>query len=387
MSRSGVRRRDVVRDPPAGVVEYGSLSLLLIAYTLLELFVGGVARAIGDLSPFYVSPRFFWTVVYTVIGMTVLAAGYGGYHRIRAVEPGLDAFERVRLALALCLLLLGGTYVALGVVNVHGYGTRLLGSFLVSVVATGLLVAVYLRARRVEIGLSLPGRPAIPVVGIAVAGPVLVVLALWFVTRTGNGSLQWPFDGRYARPVSLAYLVRNTLIPSLFVAFGTGLLFHGAIQGSLRVFASPADAVVGTTVLAGCYAWTITWMLAPSDGVAILLAVVAAVALVVLVTALVVRLHRQLDLVAGTDEPGVATAATFGTATVALLVGAVHYVLGSPVVPAVGYALGFSAIVGIAAVAYERTRSIWVPVLALATFYVAVDLAAYIQFLGGTIAS
>jgi hypothetical protein len=322
-----------------------------------------------------------------MLGMAVLGIGYLVYHRTRENEARLDNYECTRLGLAICLLLLGGLYSVLGNVNLPVSGTSLLGTFLTSVVGMGLLAVVYLRARDFDIQLGFPGQSAVPMVATAALMPVFVVAALLFINHWGAvSSSEWILGGQYVSPVSLAHLVQNTLFASTFAAFGAALLFQGAIQETLRERATPTGAVAGITVLVGLYRW-LTEQMVTMDAVASFFSVVATTALVVFVTALVVRLWRILDLTAIDDLSGVTTAAVFGVAAVALLVGGWNSVLDSPNAPFVGYTIGHTATIGVAAATYERTRSVWVPMLAILAFYVAVDIAAYLQFLIGGVPS
>lgn len=374
MSNPGVRRRDGVRDPPSGAVEYGLLAALLLALTLAQWVLGTLAGAIADLSPFRVAPQVFGTVVYAVVGATVAGIGYLAYRESRD-HPRLDPAERVRLALACGALFVVALYVALGNASHLAPGRYLLGSFLVSVAGMGLVAVAYLRVRGVELRLGPPGRSAMPTVGGTVLAALLLVAALWAVAHPVPGvPAERIFGPQYTGSASLASVVSRVLVGSAFGVFGVALAFHGAVQETLREYAGPSGAVAGVTVLVGVYRWAFVG-LPRVESVASLGRAVAALALVVLATALAVRVWRALGETAVGDSP--AAAAAFGVAAVALLAGA-YLVFESPGGVSVGYALGHTATVGVAAVAYERTRSVWVPIVALTAFSAAFDLVAYL---------
>lgn len=374
MSNPGVRRRDGVRDPPSGAVEYGLLAVLLLVLTLAQWFLGTLAGELSDLTPFHVTPQVFGTVVYAVVGATVAGIGYLAYREWRD-EPRLDPVEGLRLALACGALFVVAVYVALGNASHLAPGRTLLGSFLVSVVGMGLVAVAYLRLRGAELRIQPPGRAETATVGSAVLVALLLAAALWAVASLVPGiPAERIFGPRYTGSASLAAVVPRALVVSAFGAFGTALVFHGAVQETLREHAAPTGAVAGVTVLVGVYRWAVVG-LPRIEGVASLGRLVAAVAVVALLTALAVRVWRALGEGVPGDSPAVA--AGFGVAVVALVVGS--YLAFEPAGGvSVGYALGHTATVGVAAVAYERTRSVWVPVVALAAFSAGFDLVAYL---------
>lgn len=374
MSNAGVRRRGGVRDPPSGAVEYGLLAALLLVLTLAQWFLGTLAGAIADLTPFRVAPQVFGTVVYAVVGATVAGIGYLAYRESRD-EPRLDPVERIRLAVACGALFVVALYVALGNASHLAPGRTLLGSFLVSVAGMGLVAVAYLRVRGTELRIEPPERSAMPTVGGAVLAALLAVAALWAVARLAPGSsVEWLFGPRYTGSTSPTSVVPRVLVGSAFGAFGIALVFHGAVQESLREYAGPTGAVAGATVLVAVYRWTFVG-LPQVEGVASLGRAAAALALVVLATALSVRVWQALDSTALGGS--LASAAAFGVVAVALLAGA-YLTFESVEGVLIGYALGHTATVGVAAVAYERTRSVWVPMAALAAFSAAFDLVAYL---------
>lgn len=373
-------RRAVTLEPPSSIVEYGSIFLLLSALTLAELSIRGVVQVFSDVAPYYVNPRVYMTFIYSMLGMAVLGIGYLVYRRTHGIDGRLNEGDRLRFILSIFLLLTGVTYTVLGTANPFHSVTLLLGTFVTAVVGMGILAVAYLHARGTDIRLDPPEKSAVSMLVVATLIPVLVVALLSFVVQQGMVSTsQWIFRGQYVRPVSLVKLVPNTAFTSIFTAFGAGLLFHGAIQETLREYATPTGAVAGITVMVGYYRWVIERMVAV-DSIVLIFSVLFAILLVVLATALTVRLWRTLDLTATNNVFEATTAAVFGLAIVTLLVGGWYYFLGSPDLSLVfvGYAIGHASIIGVAAATYEHTRSVWAPMVPIGTFYAAVNIAVYL---------
>lgn len=373
MSRTDTRHRSARRDSPPGTVEYGSIAVLLSLAMLADVFLNGVVRDFADLYPYSIATRTYGTLVYGAMGLAILGLGYLLYRRTRGGDDRPDVAGHAQLLLATALAIVLVSYV---VSNAAAPPTSLFGSFVISVAGTGALSVAYLRVRDTDLRLGGPADPTVRTLAIAALLPALLA-ALWFVAYRGLGSSPWLFGGRPVRPVSIADLGQTVLLPSLFAGFGAGLLFHGAIQETLRRYATPTAAVAGVTVLVGLHRWVIARLIV-LDRVALLLAIVPTVALVVLVTALVVRLWPTLDRTAGDARPGTAAAAVVGTAVMGLLIVGWNAVLGMPNAWFGGYALVYTATAGVAAATYERTRSVWIPVLAIASFHVAADLAPYL---------
>lgn len=373
MSRTDDRRRSAGRVPPSDTVEYGSIVIVLSLSALIRILLDGVIRDLSDLHPYHVTTAVYGTLVYGTIGLAVLGLGYLLHRRARGGDGRLDDAGYAQLLLAVALAIVFVSYL---VSNAATPSTSLIGSFVISVVGMGALSVAYSRVRSTGLRLGRPADPTVRVLSVAALLPALLVV-LRFVAYRELGPSSWPFGGRYVLPVSIVHLGQTVVIPSSFAGFGASLLFHGAIQETLRGDATPTGAVAGVTVLIGLHR-LVTARLFALDGVALLLAVVPAVALVVLVAALVVRLWRVLGRTASDVQPGVATAAAFGTVVTALLLAGWYVTLGMPSARFAGDALVYTATIGVAAATYERTRSVWVPALAVASFHAATDLVPYL---------
>lgn len=372
MSHTGTHRRSARRDPPSGVLEYGSIVVLLSLLTLVEIGLSGVVRGFGDLHPYHVTARTYGTLVYGTIGVSMLGLGSLLYRRTRGDHRHDDA-GHAQLLLAMALAIVFVSYV---VSNATAPPTSLIGSFVIAVAGMGVLSVAYLRVRGADLRVGRPAGSTVRMLAIAAVSPMLLVL-LWFVAYRWVGSSPGFLGVEYVRPVSVPDLVQHVVLPSLFAGFGAGLLFHGAIQETLREHVTPTGAVAGVAVLVGLHR-LVTARLPALDGVVLLVAVVPAVAFAVLVAALAVRLWRLLDEAASEAWPGVATAAAFGTVAMAVFLAGWYVSLGVPSAWFAANALVYAATVGVAAATYERTRSVWIPMLAMASFHLTTDLAPYL---------
>lgn len=377
----GLPERPAIQRLSTSNIRYGSLYLFLVTVTLTVQILGDAVHIIGDLSPYYVDSRLFWTIGYTCIGMTVLCIGIASYVRTHRTTNHLDSYEWVRILLALCLVLLVVLYSLLGSATRPATTTRMLTEFVISVVGLGLLSATYLRVRGIEIRLNAPDRSAVWVAGTVVLVPAILVV--WTLIYSWiSGPQQLLFDDRFVRDLPPIYLLENVVIASAFSAFGTGLLFHGVIQETLREGGQPTEAIIETTILGGFYVWVSTQVLVPVRDVVTLLTVFAAIGIIVLVTPLVFRLWQGLDLIITKPVYTEVRAVMFGISVVLLLFVATYLGHDQTSVLEFTYLAGFSVTIGIAAAAYERTRSVWVPVLAFASFEAGHGIIAYLQHLG-----
>lgn len=262
----------------------------------------------------------------------------------------------------------------------------LLSSFVLPLFLThglGLAVgaAILARALDVEISLGPPTVDALPVVIGTLATPVLLVCAVAVTANVAfDASLAALAQTHYSPQVEPSFVVVRAFVPAAFAAVGYGLLFFGVVQQRLRALTGPRHAAVLTTVVAGFY-----WVGHP-------------------ITSAVTRFEPSA-------VPGFAAAVLAGAAFCFwvghLYRGAVGDSLTTVLRPryapvfAVGL-LGLSAVLAdladpvggtrdllwiatfaVGAFGYERTRSVWVPVFALAALQFAVDVVALLEAIPG----
>ena len=365
--------RTVTRSPPRSVVEFASIGVLLSLLTVAETVLSDALRELLERSAYYVTSHLYGTIVFGAIGLTVLGIGFFVHRRIVTRPDQLDEARPIQPLLALALLVVGGSYA---VSNLTTPSASLFQSFAVSVVGMGGLSVAYARVRETELRITISESPARRTIVIAGLGPALLV-GLSFLGWEWVGSPQSVFGRPYLGTVSILDIGQYAVVTSVFAAFGAGLLFHGVIQERIRECTTSTGAIAGITVLVSLHRW-MTPRLIALDRVVLLLAILPTIALIVLGSALVVRLGQTLDRTVRDDRSTDAAAAVVGLLVMALVLGVWHGLLGISSAWLGGYTLVYSATIGIASVTYERTRSVWTPMLAILSFYVSADVAPYL---------
>lgn len=361
------------RSPPPGVVEYGWIGALLVLLTVLETVLSDGLRTLLERSLFHVTPDVYGAIIYSAVGLTSLGIGFVAYRRLGAGTDRRDGAEFVQPLSALALAVVAVSYV---VSNLVPPSASLFQSFAVSVAGTGVLSVAYVRLRAIDLRIGAPEGPVVHASLVAGLGPALLV-GLSFLVLDSVGAPRWVLGGQHPHPVSVLDVGLHAVLASVFAAFGAGLLFYGAIQETIREFAAPTGAIAGITVLVGLHR-AVTLRLIALDRVTLLVAVLPAVAFVVLATALVVRLWRGIDRTVRDARWGLAAPVAFGTLVMGSVLVAWYGATGVSGVWLAGYALVYTVTVGTAAAAYERTRSVRVPMLAIASFHASTDLAPYL---------
>jgi len=357
-----LRKLPVVRDSPVARA-YGSLFALLFASQVLEfLFVGGVAF-VSQLVPNVLDPQVAGAVVYAVLGMAAFAGMYGVVRTRRPQKARAERHEVTQIGGVTAMLLLVAAYLLHGVTDVPVFPGQVLTSLLVASVAMGVPAFAYAKACEFDVHLDFPGRDAVPLAGVILTLSAITGLAQFAVAvAPGNPLLTDGVVGRFGPQLSAGLLAWRVVVPGVCVGLGMGLLYNGAVQERLREWLGPAGATAAVTALVGVLEWAfVAGGLTPS-AVGVVGALAAVVLLSLLGAAVAVRSvrlgARRLD---GEVTPVVA--ASVGVAVVAVP----HAVLVGIDPSWAGLAVGGLAatvVVAIASVAYERSRSVWIPVLA-----------------------
>ena len=255
----------------------------------------------------------------------------------------------------------------------------LIGGFLGYILGAGVAAVVYARIRNVEIPFGCPARGSLRAVVLGAFAPPVLVAAVVLTSDATGVTAQAMTQSSYGAVVPLGFLVQTTVAPAVLAGVGTALLFHGAVQGTLRGLVAPDHAAALTTLVAALFFLfgpvsvrdPVTLFLALFGGAT--LAAVGYGAGLAYAGATTGSVHRAFE---GRGEVVVATVAVLG---VLLLLSGVD---GFP--DAVQLCLRVAA-VGVGAHAYERTRSVWVPMLALAAFEVSMRLAVYVESVPGAV--
>lgn len=302
----------------------------------------------------------------------------------RAIERDPEA-----VAIGSLFLLMFGTYAWAILVARAGYSPLsplvasnevqvfVLPAFLIQITGLAFAASVYARVRNVEIPFGLPARNRLPIAAGTVATPVLLVAVAAVLGHSlFDASVSAAVGHRYSPRAPLATVAIGSVPPALLRGVGYGLLFFGVAHERLRAVTTPRHAVVLTPLVVGFF-WQVHTALVHVvrfDSFA-----TTNVALAVLV--------------------GVAFGASLGLLYRGTVRAPVEHLLRARYVPV--FTLGLLGVAGVvlpladvsdsafdilrlsvfvvATYGYERTRSIWVPILAVAAFPAALDFARYLE--------
>ncbi|QLH83104.1 hypothetical protein [Halosimplex pelagicum] len=375
---ASLQRRSSADGPTT--VGFAALVAVLAGLVLVRLGVGYVAGTLPSVTGLLRVPLLV-TLAYSAVALAGLGAVYAAFAAGR--EERLDRDELAQAGLAAVPLVAVAVYVAfdrldlgvsaLPVVRSAGY-----------LAAVGLLAAGYARAADLDIPTMPPTRDGWTVMGLAVVA-VVVSVVLATVGATFVGWPDVPFAAfRYGAAPSVPSLLLTTAVPGTITAAGTALLFNGAVQTALGRYRSPAAAAGAVTLLAFGADWAITAVpvaLSPVlDPVpvsvrwlVVLAALMLAIVAVLAASLAYGRFWDERDLVSGRGR------STLAAAGAAAALGAVVAVVGFALLGA-GFgpaAVSYAVAVGVAAVAFERARTVWAPAVVYAVHGVAVQIAPY----------
>lgn len=360
-------------DDPA-VRDYRSLLLLLVATVFFQRLATGVVWVVSESIPDPLDPQLVGAVVYATLAFAALLAVATLVRRRRPALDRLGAFEwRFAGAITAGLFLLGA-YLLHGVADLPAFPDDTVRTLLIGPVALGVPAIAYARVRGIDVDLSFPDRDARAVIAAVVLVAALGAGVVWTVAylATGTGLFDPHFTDPAGAQFSAGAWLGRVVLPVLFVGLGWSLLYNGAIQPHLRERLGAAGAVAAVTTLLSLVWWT-------SPGVARVggpLTTTAAMAGGVLLSLLVALLlawglghaRRSLDW-----ELTPATAVVVGVLAVSLVV-AVTVAASAYRTALVSWGLGYPVAVAAATLGYERSRSLWVPVAAYATFLLLIDV-------------
>lgn len=246
-----------------------------------------------------------------------------------------------------------------------------LGPLLASVFGTAVVALVYVRVRGVPVSFRIPVHEHLPVVALAAVLPVLLVGQALVVGDLVGVTARSMTKSSWGTPVGLETLVRRIVVPAVLSAFGLSLLIFGAVQGTLRDLTDPEHAVALTTLVAVLF--RLFGRPPVRDVPTLVVSLFAAAALVAvgysagLVYAGATR--GTLREVVAANAPALAV----GTLGALALLGDVGGLSSA------AYLCLWVGVFGLAAHVAERTRSVWVPMVAVAAFEIAVGVAVYAE--------
>jgi hypothetical protein len=243
----------------------------------------------------------------------------------------------------------------------------------------------YARYRGIDISLGRPRDGSWPVAAATVVGPAAIAGATALVANTVFGVPLSSLLNRFVNPeASTSVLVWMMGLPSVFLGVGLGVLFCALVPERVRNLVGAEDAPVVATLLVGFF-----WLL-PMDAVGLRLSVGSAVeftASLVFGVAFAMGVGILYRHAEGPDgsvafDAGALERRHLAVLALALVgivgVGTGLTTLGEVVVDAL-----WVAAFGLAVLGYERTRSVWVPALAMVGFTLALDAVVYAEALAG----
>ncbi|QLH78074.1 hypothetical protein HZS55_12520 [Halosimplex rubrum] len=383
-------RRSLQRSPSADgptAAGFATLVALLAGLVLARFGVGYVAGTLPSETGLLRVPAVV-TLSYSAVALAGIGAVYAAFAAGREERLGRD--ELAQAGLAATPLVVVAVYVAfdrldlgvsaLPVVRSTGY-----------LAAVGLLAVGYARVADLDIPTIPPTRDGWAVTGLAVAA----VAASAALATVGASLLGWP-DGafaafRYGSAPAVPSFLLTTVVPVTITAVGTALLFNGAVQTALRRNRSAAAAAGAVTLLAVGVDWAIAAgpvalstvlgpVPAPVRWLVVLAAMVLGVAVALAASLAYGRFWDERDALSGRRRSTLAAAgAAAALGAVAAVAG--FALLGTEPGP---LAVSYTVAVGIAAVAFERARTVWAPTVVYAVHGVAIRLAPYYVLPDGT---
>jgi len=365
-----LNRSNVARDG-AGIREYVSLFLLLLASRLLGELVATGTETMRDTMTDALAPQLVGAIVYAALALTALAAVYAVHRRLRANDPAPERHELFTIAGTTAMLLLFGAYLLHGAADLPAFPGDVVGSLLAGSATAGVAL-VYVGYRGLDLRIGAPDAPSVAVATVLVSA--LAGLG-WIVALEvgGNPVFRPTFVGVFAPEprLSIGGLLLNAVLPNLFVGVGMGILYSGAVQESVREFSGPAGAAAAVTALVGVTAWGSGELSRTVETPPSVVSAVGVVLLAVLAAALVVRGVRLLERTLDADATPAAAASASALVVAGALVGVSALRSYPPGI--VAGSVGFAVVGAAVSVGYERSRSVWVPALGLAAYLIVVD--------------
>ena len=260
-------------------------------------------------------------------------------------------------------------------------GVMLVGSILG---VTGFVVAplLFVRLRGVAVPTRLPGRGAVTTAVLAVVAPLGILAVMAGVAHVLlQSTISGVTQGWYGSEVSVAFLVQMAILPALLTGIGYGLLFNGAVQGAIRERFDARSGIAVVAVIGGAYQLFHPEVGSRPVSLAFGLVLFGLVVLLGYVACLLVRFRDWTDGVREQLTHPQTMVLVLGIVTVASLL--VDVAMGGTELTEVLLTGSWTAVFAVAAIGYERTRSIWVPMLSVAVFQLAIGLTQYAEFLYG----
>jgi hypothetical protein len=355
---------------------FKSLFLLLLAVGLLRTFnietlltASNVMRPIPD-------PTLVGAVVYAGVGVVLFGVGVA---LLRHRQPPERRFPRrvpAGLVGVAAAGLVGLAYALHRSVDLPAFPRELLIATTNGLVVMGLGAIGYARLRDIAIPVSVPDR--------AHWASVLVTVGLSAVTALGGTymymrTVETIPTFRFDRAAMAGVWPVELALYGVFMGLGLGLLFNGAIQTALRDRLGPAGAVTAAAAITG-FPLLVGRALTGSGselGTLSLAALVTVENFMLVVVAFGI-VHGAWVL---SRRVGVELSPVRGVVAVILVTGLASLAVEQP--PFVALTVSWMVVAGLGTLAFERTKSVWVPVAAYASYEIFATMEA-VRFLLGS---
>lgn len=349
--------------------------LLLVVGALRTVNIETLLTASTTMRPIP-DPTLVGTVVYAAVSMAVLGTAAVVWRHRRQPAERFGRATRLRVGGAATVTLVGVAYGLHESTALPVFPRELLIAVANGVVVLGLGAIGYSRRRGIAISLALPDRHHwATVVATVVLAALTALGGTYAYIRTVETTPPMQFDRATMGGLWPAELV----LYSVFMGVGVGLLFHGAIQTTLRDRLGAAGGVTAATAISGfplVVGRTLTG--SGSDLGTLSLAVLLTVEnfmLVVVAFALVQGAWVSFRRV------GVGLTPVRGAAAVVLVTALVSLATDEP--PLVARTVSWVIVAALASVQYERSRSVWVPVAVYASYLIFAARETVRLLLGG----
>ena len=369
MSEKSLQSTFSVDDSPPFRL-YGSLWLLLTASLLVELLAPTAFRALFVRLDATLGGQVIGALLYTALLLALLGS-VGGLLLLWSDIETPTADGLVSATGAVTLLSLVVTYWLHRRLDLPDVPWDIIELLLVAGIGMVGLGVGYARATDTTLHLERPDAAESRVAVLAVGATTLLGVAVVVLYGLRTDPMFAPVGGiGFAPRLDVATVLFDVGLPSLVTGVGMGVLYFGVIQESLLGSEGPASAIAAVTALLGGSATAITVLRLVRALSNQLLTAVTVARLSVVLALVAPRLVAVLEAALEGPAPPL-VGAVVGTLTIGVLLAVTALGPGTLAFALSGLSLTLAA--AIAAVAYERTRSVWVAAAGVATFLIAVN--------------
>lgn len=352
---------------------FKSLFVLLLAVGLLRTFnvetiltVSNTMRPIPDPTP-------VGTAVYAGVGLVVLGTAVALLGQRQTSEQRFPRGKLAGLGGAAAVTLVGVAYGLHRTIGLPPFPREALIATTNGLVVMGLGAIGYARRRSLDLPISAPRDWAASLTTVVLsAGTALGGTYVYMRTVSTIPAM------RFDRAAMGGVWPAELLLYSLLMGLGWGLLFNGAIQTALRERLGAAGAVTAATAITG-FPLLVGRAFPSGSGLGTLsLAALLTVENFMLVVVAFAFVHSAWVL---SQRLGSELTSVRGAAAVVLVTILASLAVEQP--PFVALTVSWTVVAALGALAFERTRSVWVPVAAYASYELFAAMETVRFLLGG----